>query len=75
LFNTRKYIRYSQNKKTEDRSAYLLLFKNERIHPLHSGECSAGGNLYIRQIGTIREKLSSIHEDLKYDYELELKKL
>ena len=32
-------------------------------------------NLYIRQIGTIREKLNSIHEDLKYDYELELKAL
>jgi hypothetical protein len=32
-------------------------------------------NLYIRLIATIRDKLSSLHEDLKYDYEPELKKL
>jgi hypothetical protein len=32
-------------------------------------------NLYIRQIDAIREKLSSLHEDLKYDYELELNRL
>jgi hypothetical protein len=32
-------------------------------------------NLYIRQIGTIREKLGSLHEDLVYDYDLELNAL
>jgi hypothetical protein len=32
-------------------------------------------NLYIRQIETIREKLSSLHEDLQYDYRLELNRL
>jgi hypothetical protein len=32
-------------------------------------------NLYIRQIEAIREKLGSLHEDLQYDYELEMKAL
>jgi hypothetical protein len=32
-------------------------------------------NLYLRQIGAIREKLGSLHEDLQYDYGLEVKAL
>jgi hypothetical protein len=32
-------------------------------------------SLYLRQIVTIREKLGSLHEDLQYDYGLELEAL
>ena len=74
LFNTRKYIRYSQNKKTEIDLLIYYCLKMKEFTPSIQGN-AALRNLYIRQIGTIREKLSSIHEDLKYDYELELKKL
>jgi hypothetical protein len=74
LAGIRKNIRYSQNKKTEiDLLIYYCsklkkftpsIFKNEALR-----------NLYIRQISSIREKIGSLHEDLQYDYSLELKAL
>jgi DNA polymerase II small subunit/DNA polymerase delta subunit B len=74
LFNTRKYIRYSQNKKTEiDLLIYYCLKMKEFTPSIQRN--AALRNLYIRLIATIRDKLSSLHEDLKYDYEPELKKL
>ncbi len=74
LLNTRKYIRYSRNKKTE---ADLLIYycsKLKRFTP-NIQRNTALRNLYIRQIDIIREKLGSLHEDLQYDYGLELKKI
>ena len=74
LFNTRKYIRYSQIKKTEiDLLIYYCLKMKEFTPSIQRNK--ALRNLYIRQIGTIREKLGSLHEDLQSDYELELKEL
>jgi len=74
LLNTRKYIRYSQNKKTEIDLLIYYCSKLKKFTPsIH--ENAALLNLYLRQIGTIREKLGSLHEDLKYDYGLELKAL
>ena len=74
LFNTRKYIRYSKNKKTEiDLLIYYCLKMKEFTPSIERNK--ALRNLYIRQIGTIREKLGSFHEDLQSDYELELKEL
>jgi hypothetical protein len=74
LFNTRKYIRYSQNKKTEIDLLIYYCLKMKEFTPTIQGN-AALRNLYIRQIGIIREKLSSLHEDLQYDYGLELKAL
>jgi hypothetical protein len=74
LFNTRKYIRYSQNKKTEIDLLIYYCSKMKEFTPSFHGN-TALRNLYIRQIGTIREKLGSLHEDLQYDYGLELKAL
>ena len=74
LFNTRKYIRYSQNKKTEIDLLIYYCSKMKEFTPSIQGN-AALRNLYIRQIGTIREKLGSLHEDLQYDYGLELKAL
>jgi len=74
LLNTRKYIRYSRNKKTE---ADLLIYycsKLKRFTP-NIQRNTALRNLYIRQIDIIREKLGSLHEDLQYDYGLALKKI
>ena len=67
MFNTRKYIRYSQNKKTEIDLLIYYCLKMKEFTPSIQGN-AALRNLYIRQIGTIREKLSSLHEDLQYDY-------
>ena len=74
LFNTRKYIRYSQNKKTEIDLLIYYCSKMKEFTPSIQGN-AALRNLYLRQIGTIREKLGSLHEDLQYDYGLVLKAL
>ena len=74
LFNTRKYIRYSQNKKTEIDLLIYYCSKMKEFSPSIQGN-AALRNHYIRQIRTIREKLGSLHEDLQYDYGLVLKAL
>ena len=74
LLNTRKYIRYSQNKKTE---VDLLIYycKKLRNFTPSINRNTALRNLYLRQLETIREKLSSLHEDFQFDYAPELKEL
>jgi hypothetical protein len=74
LLNTRKFIRYSQNKKTEIDLLIYYCTKLKKFTPSIQRN-AALRNLYVRQIVTIREKLDSLHEDLQYDYELELKTL
>jgi len=74
LLITRKYIRYSQNKKTEIDLLIYYCSKLKKFTPSIQRN-AALRNLYIRQVATIREKLGSLHEDLQYDYELEVKAL
>jgi len=74
LLNTRKYIRYSQNKKTEIDLLIYYCTKLKKFAPSIQNNVALR-NLYLRQIGTIREKLGSLHEDLQFDYGLELKVL
>jgi len=74
LFNTRKYIRYSQNKETEIGLLIYFCLKMKKFTPSIQGN-AALRNLYIRQLEAIREKVGSLHEDLQYDYEKELKDL
>jgi hypothetical protein len=74
LTNTRKYIRFSQNKKTE---VDLLIWYCSRLQKFTPSinKNTALRNLYARQCAEIKEKLSSLHEDLQFDYEPELKAL
>jgi len=74
LMNTRKYIRYSQNKKTE---VDLLIWYCKRLQKFTPSinKNTALRNLYARQVAEIKEKLTSLHEDLQFDYEPELKAL
>ena len=74
LFNTRKYIRYSQNKETEIVLLIYFCKKMKKFTPSIQGN-AALRNLYIRQSEAIREKVGSLHEDLQYDYEMEMKEL
>jgi hypothetical protein len=74
LLNTRKYIRYSQNKKTEIDLLIYYCSKMKKFTPSIQKN-KALANLYTRQIETIREKLSCLHEDLQYDYEVEINEL
>jgi hypothetical protein len=74
LLNTKKYIRYSQNKKTEmDLLIYYCKGLKEFKPPVQKNK--ALRNMYTRQIETLREKLSALHEDLQYDYEMEISEL
>jgi hypothetical protein len=74
LRNTRKFIRYSQNKKTEVDLLIYFCLKLKKISPsLHK---NAGlHNLFVRQIDTIVKKISLLHEDLQFDYKNELDEL
>ena len=67
LLNTRKYIRYSPHKKTEIDLLIYFCSGLKKFSPSIKKN-KALGNLYTRQIGTIREKLALLHEDLQYDY-------
>jgi predicted nucleotidyltransferase len=68
LLNTKKYIRYSQNKKSE---VDLLIYYCEKLQNFTPSikKNKALMNLYTRQLDTITEKLAHLHEDLQLDYE------
>jgi len=74
LKNTRKYIRYSQKKQTE---VDLLLHFCTRLRSLSPPiqKNASLMNLYNRQIDTIIKKVAVLHEDLQYDYNIELGEL
>lgn len=72
--NTRKYIRYSQMKQTE---VDLLIYFCTRLKKISPSIQKNQGlfNLYNRQIDAIIKKVSALHEDLQFDYGMELKEL
>ena len=74
LRTTNKHIRYSGLKRTE---VDLLIYfcrklKNSGV-PIYKSVVLS--NLYQRQIQKIKKALATLHEDLQYDYEEELKSL
>lgn len=74
LLNTKKYIRYSQNRKTEiDLLIYYCLKLKKFTPPVNKNKALL--NLYTRQIDIIAEKLTRLHVDLQYDYEEVMKEL
>jgi hypothetical protein len=74
LSDTRKYCRYSQNKKTEIDLLIYFSLKLKNFRP-SIRKNNALRNLYIRQTDSITEKVSALHEDLQYDYRTELNAL
>lgn len=64
---TNKYIRYSANKQTE---AELLIYfcKNLKDRHIPIKRSRILGNIYDRQIVKISKALSTLHEDLQFDY-------
>ncbi len=74
LRNTKKYIRYSKIKETE---IELLLYFCEALNnmrPSYKSNVSLV-NIFNRQISTIKKSITSLHEDLQYDYGMELEAL
>ncbi len=74
LRNTKKYIRYSKKKETE--VELLLYFCEELINMKPSIKYNVSlQNIYDRQKLIIKKVVSTLHEDLQYDYSLELENL
>lgn len=74
LRQIRTYSRYSSKKSTE---IELLLYFCERLNELHPSIHSNRtlNNLYERQIISIKKKITGLHEDLQYDYSMQLNDL
>lgn len=74
LRNTKKFIRYSQKKETE---VELLLYFCQKLQAFRPSIARnrVMKNLYYRQLEFIEKKLEKLHEDLQYDYGIELANL
>jgi branched-subunit amino acid aminotransferase/4-amino-4-deoxychorismate lyase len=74
LRNVKKYIRYSKKKETE--VELLIYFCSEMKNMKPSMRKSITMlNLYARQMQIIRKTISTLHEDLQFDYNSELEEL
>ena len=74
LRTAKKYIRISKKKETE---VELLMHFCEmlRLHVPRYKRSRVLQNSFNRQIGNIRKAIASLHEDLQYDYNIELEAL
>tara|TARA_Y100000815_G_scaffold98141_1_gene86883 strand:- start:21985 stop:22470 length:486 start_codon:yes stop_codon:yes gene_type:complete len=74
LRDTKKYIRYSSVKETE---VELLLYFCQTLKDFRPSiqNNAALMRLYHNQISLIKRKLTTLHEDLQYDYRRVLEKL
>lgn len=74
LRNIKKYIRYSKKKETE--AALLLHFcsKLKELKPRHQQNLQIN-NMYERQLTMAKKAISTLHEDLQYDFQLEIEEL
>ncbi|WP_234859158.1 hypothetical protein [Aquimarina aquimarini] len=74
LRTLKKYIRYSKNKETEIEVLLYFCEKLKNLTPSINNNVTLL-NLYNREITLIKKKITVLHEDLQYDYQLELEKL
>jgi len=70
----KKYIRYSKKKETEIELLLYFCQKLKAFKPSIKNN-TVLKNIYIREVDAIKKKLLLLHEDLQYDYNLELEKL
>lgn len=68
---TKKFIRYSQNKETE---VELLLYFCKRLKEFKPSIKKSPRlvNTFDRQVLLIKKGIATLHEDLQYDYQIEL---
>jgi len=74
LRETKKYIRYSKKKETEVELLIHFCTKLIKMKPSIKNN-TVLQNLCNRQIEVIRKSISTLHEDLQYDYEIELNEI
>ena len=71
---TKKFIRYSKKKETE---VVLLLYFCVKLKNLKPSirQSPRLTNTFDRQVLLVKKAISTLHEDLQYDYQLELNEL
>lgn len=74
LRQIKKYIRYSKKKETETE---LLLYFCSKMKELKSSHNRSQQmvNLYERQLEMAKKAMSTLHEDLQYDFSIEIEQL
>ncbi|MBU2951198.1 hypothetical protein KO493_10865 [Tamlana agarivorans] len=74
LRNVKKFVRYSGNKETE---VELLLYFCKQLKAFRPSISRSAQlqNLYNRQLELAKKIISTLHEDLQYDYNLMLEDL
>ena len=71
---TKKYIRYSKKKETE---AELLIYYCKKLKDFSPSirQSSRLLNVYQTQLKMIKKAVGTLHEDLQYDYKMEIEDL
>ncbi len=74
LRGVKKHVRYS--KKTETEAALTLHFcrKLKEMEPSYRYN-TVLTNMFDRQLGLVEKTIAKLHEDLQYDYKLEMEEL
>ncbi|CDF78778.1 conserved hypothetical protein [Formosa agariphila KMM 3901] len=68
------YARYSGKKETEVELLLFFCSELKAFRPSITRNVTLT-NLYDRQVASIKKSIATLHEDLQYDYELELENL
>ena len=74
LRGTKTYIRYSKKKETEVELLIYFCSELKKVKPSINRNVVLV-NLYSRQIETIKKVILYLHDDLQYDYGIELDKI
>ncbi len=74
LRNIKKYCRYSKKKPTEVELLMYFCVKMKTL-PAYLKRVTVIKNIYDRQVVLINKAIAKLHEDLQYDYRLEMEEL
>lgn len=70
----KKYIRYSKKKETEADILLYFCSKMKQLKPAHKKNVQMVA-IYERQLTMAKKAISVLHEDIQYDFNLELEEL
>ena len=68
----KKHARYSNKKETEIELLLYYCYKLKTFKPSISNNVTLT-NIYLRQVDSIEKKIIKLHEDLQYDFNIQLK--
>ncbi len=74
LTTTKKFIRYSKKKETEVELLLYFCYKLKHFKPSIKRSAQLL-NSYNRQLLLVKKIVATLHEDLQYDYQLEIEEL